>query len=133
MRLWLIHPKYLDNKSLKKCWQDTLAAIVLLGRSKEDQQNYPQLERFLSHKTAEMQLHAYLYFLLQESFRRDLNYNSSKVNILLFLKSEKMTVTKGELKSERQELLNQIKDLNIKKYNKLKAITSFDPHPLFKK
>lgn len=132
MKLWLIHPKYLDQKSLKKCWQDTLAAIVLLGRSKEDQQNYPQLKRFLSHKTAEIQLHAYLYFLLQEALKRDLKYDSSKVNVGFFLKSEKMIATKSELKSERQEFL-KIKDLDTKRYNRLKNIISFDPHPLFRK
>ena len=46
MRLWSIHPKYLDSKGLIACWREgLLAQKVLLGETK-GYKNHPQLDRF---------------------------------------------------------------------------------------
>jgi hypothetical protein len=46
MRIWSIHPKYLDIKGLVALWREALLAKhVLEGRTK-GYRNHPQLDRF---------------------------------------------------------------------------------------
>jgi len=46
MRLWSIHPQYLDAKGLVALWRESLLAQnVLLGKTK-GYKNHPQLMRF---------------------------------------------------------------------------------------
>ena len=46
MRIWTIHPKYLDPKGLVALWRETLLAQkVLLGET-NGYRNHPQLIRF---------------------------------------------------------------------------------------
>ena len=46
MRLWSLHPKYLDRQGLTSVWREgLLAQKVLLGRTK-GYQSHPQLARF---------------------------------------------------------------------------------------
>ena len=46
MRLWSLHPKYLDTKGLLAVWRETLLAQnVLLGNTR-GYKHHPQLQRF---------------------------------------------------------------------------------------
>ena len=46
MRLWTIHPRYLDTKGLLAVWREgLLAQEVLRGRTR-GYRNHPQLKRF---------------------------------------------------------------------------------------
>ena len=50
MRLWSIHPQYLDAVGLVALWREgLLAQKVLVGKTK-GYKNHPQLERFKKHK-----------------------------------------------------------------------------------
>ena len=49
MRLWTVHPKYLDAKGLVALWREALLAQkVLLGKTK-GYRHHPQLIRFQAH------------------------------------------------------------------------------------
>jgi hypothetical protein len=49
MRIWSLHPQYLDAKGLVALWRETLLAQkVLLGETK-GYRNHPQLIRFKNH------------------------------------------------------------------------------------
>ena len=46
MRLWSLHPKYLDIKGLVACWREGLLARKVLLDQTKGYKNHPQLIRF---------------------------------------------------------------------------------------
>ena len=60
VRLWSLHPKYLDAKGLVALWREgLLAQAVLLGKTK-GYKNHPQLERFRESSDPEGAIADYL-------------------------------------------------------------------------
>jgi hypothetical protein len=52
VRLWSLHPQYLDRQALVACWRESLLAqAVLAGRTK-GYRNHPQLRRFAAQPDA---------------------------------------------------------------------------------
>jgi len=43
MRIWSIHPKYLDRKGLIACWRETLLAKNVLLEKTKGYKNHSQL------------------------------------------------------------------------------------------
>jgi hypothetical protein len=129
MRLWSIHPKYLDTRGLVALWREALLAKhVLEGRTK-GYTNHPQLNRFKkSHKPLDC-INSYLAVVHQEALNRQYNFDKQKVD-WSFLPSC-LTVTKGQLHYESVHFLNKIKLRDPDKYEELRNLLCFDPHPLF--
>jgi hypothetical protein len=46
MRIWSIHPKYLDAKDLVALWRETILAKNVLEEKTNGYKNHPQLIRF---------------------------------------------------------------------------------------
>ena len=46
MRLWSIHPQYLDTKGLVALWREALLAQNVLHGNTKGYKNHPQLLRF---------------------------------------------------------------------------------------
>jgi len=46
MRIWSLHPKYLDTKGLVALWRDALLARHVLQGKTTGYKNHPQLNRF---------------------------------------------------------------------------------------
>jgi hypothetical protein len=46
LRLWSIHPKYLDAIGLVALWRESLLAQKVLAGKTEGYRSHPQLERF---------------------------------------------------------------------------------------
>ena len=46
MRLWSLHPSYLDRIGLTACWREGLLARAVLQGRTVGYRNHPQLERF---------------------------------------------------------------------------------------
>ncbi len=46
MRLWTVHPKFLDSKGLVALWREALLAKAVLEVKTRGYQNHPQLVRF---------------------------------------------------------------------------------------
>ena len=47
MRLWSVHPRYLDTAGLTACWREALLAQKVLTGATRGYRRHPQLERFL--------------------------------------------------------------------------------------
>ena len=47
MRLWSLHPKYLDSKGLVAVWREGLLALEVLKGNTKGYRSHPQLTRFL--------------------------------------------------------------------------------------
>lgn len=129
MRIWSLHPKYLDTKGLVALWRETLLAKhVLEGRTK-GYKNHPQLDRFKKSENPTDAINQYLAEVYDEAIAR--NYNFDKDKISWNFKVTKLTVTDKQLAYEVNHLLNKLQIRDLNKYDKLKANGVFDTHSLF--
>ncbi len=129
MRLWSIHPSYLDARGLTACWREgLLARKVLLGET-EGYQHHPQLERFRAQAEPVAVLDRYLLAIWEEAARRGFAFNREKIGPHF---SEKhLTVTTGQLAYEWQHLKEKLKVRSRERYERLATITTPAPHPSF--
>lgn len=131
MRLWSIHPKYLDQKGLVACWREALGAKAALERKVQGYKNHPQLNRFKATKNPVAQINSFLYFLFQEAQERGYKFDSSKIEFGLTLISEKMDVTSGQVNYEFNHLMEKLKQRDPNKYRRLCGIKKIEIHPMF--
>lgn len=79
MRLWSLHPRYLDAKGLVALWREgLLAKHVLEGRTK-GYKHHPQLARFREHPQPVRAINAYLHHVWHEATQRGYNFDLSKL------------------------------------------------------
>lgn len=131
MRIWSIHPKYLDSSGLVACWRETLLAKnVLLGLTK-GYKNHPQLLRFKNSEFPIDYINNYLNELYIESKKRNYNFSFEKVGIFKN-NLEKLPINSGQIFYEFEHLLNKLKIRDLKKYNEIKNIKNIDCNNVFK-
>jgi hypothetical protein len=129
MRIWSIHPKYLDTKGLVALWRESLLAKHVLEGKTRGYKNHPQLIRFKAAKNPVETINQYLKEIYIESVKR--NYHFDRQKIGRTFKETRLTVTKGQLDFEAKHLLNKLKSRDIKLYDELKTNITFETHPLF--
>ena len=130
MRIWSIHPKYLDTKGLVTVWREALLAKHVLEGKTKGYKNHPQLNRFKVAKNPVDTINQYLSEIFIEASNR--NYNFSKQKIDWKFKKSELTVTIGQLNYEVEHLLNKLQIRDTIKFKQLKTNITFDSHPLFK-
>ena len=60
MRLWTIHPRYLDPQGLVALWREALLARAVLRGQTHGYRHHPQLDRFRAHDAPRSAINAYL-------------------------------------------------------------------------
>jgi|SRR5436190_5186783 len=130
MRIWSIHPKYLDSKGLVALWRETLLAKHVLEGKTKGYKNHPQLNRFKNSKFPVDSINHYLAIIHKEATNRQYMFDKSKVN--WDFKRRSLIVTSGQIKYETQHLLKKLKSRDPDKFRELKKQKFFEPHPLFK-
>lgn len=130
MRLWSIHPRYLDAKGLIALWREALLAKHVLEGKTKGYTNHPQLYRFKKSKFPLDAINQYLIEVFIEAGNR--NYNFDKHKIDLTFKPGKIAVTNKQIEYEVEHLLQKLLKRDIEKYNKLKKEKKIQIHPLFK-
>lgn len=129
MRIWSLHPKYLDTKGLLALWRETLLAKKVLENKTKGYKNHPQLGRFKNAKNPLDAINQYLSEVHKEACRREYNFDREKIN--WGFKKSKLTVTKGQLEYEKNHLLNKLEKRDADKFREIRKIKSFDTHSLF--
>ena len=128
MRLWSLHPHYLDAKGLVACWREgLLARKVLLGETR-GYTNHPQLERFRVTKDPVAFIDAYLNSICDEAERRGYNFDRSKLGASTT--QPKMKVTSGQVAYEWRHLKEKLKLRDPDRLGTFDANPA--PHPLFR-
>ena len=130
MRIWSLHPKYLDAKGLVAVWREALLAKNVLEGKTKGYKNHPQLNRFKAAKNPVDAINQYLSEIFIEASNRNYNFDIQKINWKY--KKNELTVTIGQLNYEVRHLLNKLQIRDTIKYEQLKTNTKFDSHPLFK-
>lgn len=129
MRIWSIHPKYLDTKGIVALWRETLLAKHVLEGKTKGYKNHPQLERFKKLDEPLDAINQYLFEVLLEAKKR--NYNFDETKIEKYSKNNKLYVTDMQIKYEFNHLLSKLKTRDENKYILIKNTISIDPHPIF--
>ena len=60
MRLWTLHPKYLDAQGLVALWREGLLARAVLRGMTKGYRHHPQLQRFRAHASPRAAINLYL-------------------------------------------------------------------------
>ncbi len=131
MRLWSIHPQYLDRQGLLALWRESLLAQKVLLKKTKGYLNHPQLDRFKKHpKTIEV-IGFYLYHIYLEGKKRGYAFNPSK--ICRFKEHPAgIRVGRGQVDFELRHLKGKLSKRGSLAYKKLAAAGTIRVHPLFK-
>lgn len=129
MRIWSLHPKYLDSKGLVALWRETLLAKKVLEGKTKGYKNHPQLIRFREIKNPLNAINKYLEQIVKEAESRSYNFDSTKIQ--KNRSAGKIKVTTGQIKYEFEHLLNKLKKRDPERYEILKNVKQIQLHPLF--
>ena len=130
MRLWSLHPKYLDPKGLLALWREALLAQKVLSGNTTGYKNHPQLERFKKHFHPNEAITVYLLSVWKESKRRGYDFDLKKIGGKKTKK--KIQVTQGQLQYEFKWLCQKLKKRSPKQYRSIASQKKILPHPLFR-
>ena len=129
MRIWSVHPKYLDTKGLVALWRETLLAKNVLEGKTNGYKNHPQLIRFRNSNNPLQGINQYLAAVYQESLTRGYYFNKEKFNT--YHEPVILTVTRRQIEYEMQHLLKKLKTRDTERYHRLLKETNIEPHTLF--
>ena len=129
MRLWSIHPGYLDTKGLVALWREGLLAQSVLRSETRGYRHHPQLARCKDTADPTGAVGSYLRHVADEAHSR--NYNFDKSKILNKRLRGKILVTTGQLEYEFQHLLKKLKIRDLGACERLQGIGRIEPHALF--
>src|SRR5580765_8964788 len=79
MRLWTLHPKYLDAQGLVAVWREALLAQKVLRGPTRGYKHHPQLHRFKELEDPAAAIASYLDGILDEARQRGYSFNSKKI------------------------------------------------------
>ena len=70
MRIWSLHPRYLDGKGLVALWREALLARAVLREQTKGYVNHPQLFRFRFEAEPVRLIDSYLWAVREEGVIR---------------------------------------------------------------
>lgn len=140
MRLWTVHPKYLDAQGLVALWREALLAQkVLLGETR-GYRSHPQLERFRAQPDPMAAVGAFLAGVADEASRRGYEFDASKIWRPPDVSAADaggaadvaaITVTEGQLLHEWRHLLRKLEARSPALLAAHAAVERPDAHPIF--
>ena len=130
MRLWSLHPRYLDARGLIALWREALLAQKVLTNPTRGYRNHPQLERFRAHPAPDNAITAYLHNVRDEATQRGYNFDRTRIH-LPHRHPTPIEVTEGQLCYELTHLTAKLKRRAPAALKHLQGITVPDPHPCF--
>lgn len=129
MRLWSLHPKYLDPQGLVALWREGLLAQAVLHDETRGYRNHPQLDRFKQCALPQAAMRAYLMALYVESQARGYRFDRSKIKESGAF--DRLPVTSGQVAYEWAHLMSKLKNRNPVSYSLWQNLDVVEVHPLF--
>ena len=128
MRLWSLHPRYLDPQGLVALWREALLARAVLQGKTQGYRHHPQLDRFKLHCAPRAAISTYLSAVHREAMKRKYAFAADKVgrsrtNILI-------PVTEGQLAFEWEHLLRKLAIRSPARYRLWRTTRVPECHPL---
>jgi hypothetical protein len=130
MRLWTLHPKYLDRQGLLALWREALLARAVLRGKTSGYRHHPQLERFRSHPTPRRAICAYLEGIQAEAESRGYRFDRRKVGAVR--RVDPIPATEGQVSYEWGHLMRKLSARSPLLCRRWRAIRTPECHPLFR-
>jgi Pyrimidine dimer DNA glycosylase len=130
MRLWSLHPRYLDARGLVALWREGLLAQAVLRGETKGYVHHPQLVRFRERSSPLGLLAEYLRAVRAEALARGYRFAAGKIG--RGRARERLTVTRGQLDFEWRHLTAKLERRDPERRKSLAAVETPAPHPLFR-
>jgi hypothetical protein len=106
MRLWSLHPEYLDPQGLVALWREGLLAQAVLKGQTRGYTRHPQLSRFLDTQFPLDSIARYLHLVHHEATVRGYRFDSTKIHDAEH--ADPIYVTQGQLEYEWAHLKTKL-------------------------
>ncbi len=130
MRLWTIHPRYLDARGLVALWREALLAQKVLQGRTRGYRHHPQLARFQAQENPAAALASYLRAVHEEAARRGYKFDRRKIGARR--SRGKIAETEGQLLYEWRHLRRKLKRRDPPTYARHRSDHLPEAHPLFR-
>jgi hypothetical protein len=130
MRLWSVHPRYLDGKGLIALWREALLAQAVLRGVTRGYRHHPQLERFRGQSRPLGCMGTYLRVVWEEGRSRGYALSANKVSRAR--SSGRLAVTRGQLEYEWRHLRRKLSARAPAWLAALGDVARPQAHPLFR-
>jgi len=130
MRLWSLHPKYLDSGGLVALWREALLAQKVLAGKTKGYRNHPQLLRFKSQKKPMDAIGAYLAEVKKEAEKRGYKFKGEKI-VKVPRQEIRIPVASGQLQYELSHLKRKLKTRDKTHLRKISGRKKPQAHPVF--
>jgi hypothetical protein len=129
MRLWSLHPMYLDPQGLVALWREGLLARAVLRGETRGYRAHPQLDRFRAQRSPGGAIDAYLLAVHAEAGVRGYSFDRTKIGAAR--RRTPIEVTAGQVEYEWDHLMRKLSVRNVDLYRRWRSISSPECHPLF--
>ena len=129
MRIWSVHPKYLDAKGIVALWRETLLAKNVLEGNTKGYKNHPQVIRFKAVEKPLEAINQYLAEVWNEATRRGYNFDRNKIDF--DFKKIKIEVTIGQMQYEFNHLLKKLEQRDPERYKQFEKLKMVDCAEIF--
>lgn len=129
MRLWSVHPMYLDSPGLVALWREALLARAVLRGMTRGYRRHPQLQRFRCCGAPRSAINAYLLTVAREAEVRGYRFDRSKVGPVR--RPVQIPVTRGQLELEWRHLLHKLERRSPVVHKRWQSLQLPQPNPTF--
>jgi hypothetical protein len=130
MRIWSLHPRYLDRQGLTACWRETLLAQAVLAGRTRGYTAHPQLQRFRAVERPTAVIGAYLLGVAEEADARGYRFDRSRIDEPAVLGAA-IPVTSGQLDLEWSHLSAKLGVRSPELRERWRGVRHPETHPLF--
>ena len=130
MRLWSLHPRYLDARGLVALWREALLAQAVLCGKTIGYRHHPQLDRFRDCGSPRGGIALYLRAVHAEARRRGYRFDGSKIGRAG--RAPALVVTRGQLDYEWRHLKRKLKARAPQLWKETRGLAAPKSHPLFR-
>ena len=130
MRLWSLHPRYLDRQGLTALWREGVLARAVLAGKTRGYRHQPQLDQFCEQADLLASVDAYLWVVQREPARRGYRFDGSKLGECQ--EAPVIPVTDGQLALEWAHLGRKLEARSPQVAQQWAEVQAPEPHPSFK-
>ena len=130
MRLWSLHPRYLDRRGLVALWREGLLAQKVLEGCTRGYRNHPQLERFRDHPNPMSAIASYLSGVFDEACARGFHFDRGKIRAAA-ASAPVIKVNEGQLSFELSHLAAKLERREPTGLASIRGVHIPEPHPSF--
>jgi hypothetical protein len=130
MRLWTLHPRYLDSKGLVAAWREALLAQKVLAGKTRGYRHHPQLLRFRGARDPLAAIGTFLTGIAREADSRGYRFDATKIQVPR--SRPRLPESRGQLMHEWRHLQAKLRVRSPEWARRWSKVAMPDAHPVFR-